>query len=147
MPDSSLFIWDTTMTGRTCCRRIRTRLWQLGRKAIIHMVTCSCTEDDLASLPHILLTLNQPWDPHNVQFPSGHHEEEEIAMVKSTKFSSFGDQLFQGTLTCWQVAWSQPQNKIYQWHTHSRARKGTFQYLPKTSVQGGASVLHRQQRQ
>ena len=58
----------------------------LSTGTIIHKVTCSCKEDDLTSLTHILLTSNQLWDPHNIQFPSGHPVEEEIAVVKSMKF-------------------------------------------------------------
>ena len=53
----------------------------------IFLNTWSPTQTDLASLPHIALTSQQPWDPHKVAFPATKYyvkEEMESRNVSST---------------------------------------------------------------
>ena len=43
---------------------------------IIYTDTQTPNLTKLATLPHLVLTSDADWDPHNVQFPSHHSEEE-----------------------------------------------------------------------
>ena len=45
----------------------------------IFLDTCYPTQEDLASLPHIEITSQQPWEPHNIAFPATkYYVKEEI---------------------------------------------------------------------
>ena len=52
----------------------------------IFLNTWSPTKEDLASLPHIELTFQQPWEPHNISFPATKYyvkEEMESQIISS----------------------------------------------------------------
>ena len=43
-------------------------LFTLG--TIIYADTRAPTQEELSTLPHVVLTADSPWDPHHIQFPS-----------------------------------------------------------------------------
>ena len=52
---------------------------------IIYADTRVPTQDELATLPHVVLTAHSPWDPHHIQFPSCDMETVKINATQTHK--------------------------------------------------------------
>ena len=54
---------------------------------IIYANTRAPTQEELATLPHVVLSADSPWDPHCIQFPSNDMEAVKINATKTYKRS------------------------------------------------------------
>ena len=52
---------------------------------IIYADTRVPTQEELATLPHVVLTADSPWDPHHIQFPSRDMETSKINATQTHK--------------------------------------------------------------
>ena len=68
---------------------------------IIYADTRVPTQEELAALPHVVLTSDSPWDPHHIQFPSRDIKAVKINATKTHKRSQLVDNVepgLQGTV-------------------------------------------------
>lgn len=71
---------------------------------IIYANTRAPTNHELNSRPHIVLTSDEDWDPHHIQFPVHGREEERQSIVNEISTSHFStsnytsDSWLQGTI-------------------------------------------------
>ena len=68
---------------------------------IIYADTCAPTQEELATLPHVVLSADSPWDPHCIQFPSSNMEAVKINATKTHERSQLIDNVepsLQGTV-------------------------------------------------
>ena len=68
---------------------------------IIYVDTCVPTQEELAALPHVVLTSDSPRDPYHIQFPSRDKEAVKINATKTHKRSQLIDNVepgLQGTV-------------------------------------------------
>ena len=68
---------------------------------IIYADTRAPTQEELATLPHVVLSADSPWDPHRIQFPSRDMEAVKINATKTHERSQLFDNVepgLQGTV-------------------------------------------------
>ena len=52
---------------------------------IIYANTCTPTDQELTTCPHIILSSNADWDPHHIRFPCHDVEEESNSTINTIK--------------------------------------------------------------
>ena len=68
---------------------------------IIYVDTRVPTQEELAALPHVVLTADSPWDPHHIQFPSHDMQAVKINVTQTHKRGQLIDNVepgLQGTV-------------------------------------------------
>ena len=68
---------------------------------IIYVDTRVPTQEELAALPHVVLTADSPWDPHHIQFPSRDMEAVKVNATQTHKRGQLIDNVepgLQGTV-------------------------------------------------